>query len=289
MYGLRPSTSGVYGNDVRAWKTKTLQDRVTLSRHFAANGYKTYTAGKIYHGGAGLPPNDFDVVGPRPGQRLKTDKRLVPPEKGGAGGLWDFGAQSYPEEEFPDHQTTTWAIDIINQESSQPFFLALGYYRPHVPLYSPIRVFNQIPYDEIDLPIVKVDDRADLPSIVDLVTIPPVAPKHDWFVRSGRWKECVQSYLACIRFTDEMVGRLIKAIDASPHADNHDRRVVLGSRVLLRRETTLGQAITMGTSHTRSDDLRRSQSAEWAQGSRAHGVAFDLSYVDRTLWPFYAR
>ena len=49
-----------------------LKNRVTLTRHFAANGYQTYTTGKIYHG-SGLPQGDFDVVGPRPGQMSKTD------------------------------------------------------------------------------------------------------------------------------------------------------------------------------------------------------------------------
>lgn len=223
MYGVRPSTSGVYHNSPRPWTVKTLKHRITLARHFAANGYRTYTTGKIYHG-SGLPPNDFDVVGPRPGQRLKIDRRVVPATEDGARGLWDFGGQDYDEPLFQDYADASWAISKMRNHTAtqgeKPFFMAIGFYRPHVPLYSPRRVFEQIPIGEIDLPLVKPDDRNDLPSIVDQVTIPPAAPKHEWFVRSGRWREAVQSYLACIRWTDEQVGRLLDGLDNSPHAQN---------------------------------------------------------------------
>lgn len=219
MYGIRPSTSGVYMNAPKPWTVKAMQKRVTLPRHFAANGYKTYTAGKIYHG-SGLPPGDFDQVGPRPGQRQKIDKRLIAETPDGAKGLWDFGGQAYQEELFQDHVDASWAMDVINEKHEQPFFVAVGFYRPHVPFYSPTRVFNQIPADQIELPQVKTGDRDDLPSIVTSLTRASAAPGHSWFVESGRWKEAVQSYLACVRWTDEQVGRVLQTLAASPHAEN---------------------------------------------------------------------
>jgi len=230
MYGLRPSTSGVYMNAPKPWTVAGLKENVTLSRHFAANGYKTYTTGKIYHT-SGLPDGDFDVVGPRPGQRLKIDRRLVTPKKEGANGLWDFGAQSYDEKLFQDHQTASWAIDQIrahettrhtsaNPQTAKPFFMAIGFYRPHVPFYSPKRIFDQIPLDEIELPLVNPNDRNDLPAIASELMVAPAAPDHAWFVKSSNWRRAVQSYLSCIRFTDEQVGRLLDTIYQSPLADN---------------------------------------------------------------------
>lgn len=219
MYGLRPSTSGVYMNSPKPWTIKDLQSRITLPRHFAVNGYQTFTTGKIYHG-SGLPPNDFDVVGPRPGQRQRIDRRLIPPTQDGAKGLWDFGPQSYQEELFQDYVDASWAIEILGRRSEQPFFLAVGFYRPHVPLYSPTRVFNEISAEAVQLPQVKIGDRDDLPSITKTLTIAPAAPDHAWFVENGRWKEAVQSYLACVRWTDEQVGRLMDALSTSSHAAN---------------------------------------------------------------------
>jgi arylsulfatase A-like enzyme len=219
MYGLRPSTSGVYANDPKPWTIPAMKKRTTLARHFAANGYRTLTTGKIYHG-SGLPPEDFEVVGPRPGQRLNIDKRLIPETKDGARGLWDFGAQSYDEALFQDHADASWAIERLADKDERPFFLAVGFYRPHVPLYSPTRVFDQIPEAEIDLPAFKKDDLDDVPAIVKELIVSRHSPDHDWFVKTDNWRLAVQSYLACIRFTDEQVGRLLDALDASPHGKN---------------------------------------------------------------------
>jgi len=221
MYGLRPSTTGIYMNAPKPWTVEALKDRVTMPRHFAANGYLTFTTGKIYHG-SGLPQGDFDVVGPRPGQRIKHDARLIPPTKDGAKGLWDFGGQSYDEKLFQDYADASWGIDVINRhgEGAKPFFLTIGFYRPHVPLYAPSRIFRDIPIESVDLPPFRDDDRDDVPKIAWGLTKAPAAPPHDWFVTSGNWQKAVQSYLACIRWTDEQVGRLLKALDASPHAKN---------------------------------------------------------------------
>ncbi len=222
MYGVRPSTSGVYMNAPKPWTVDQMSQYVTLPRWFARHGYQTYTTGKIYHG-SGLPDGDFDVVGPRPGQRIKLDQRLVPATKEGASGLWDFGAQSYDESLFQDHVDASWAIDTMRSHDAsagKPFFLAIGFYRPHVPLYSPSRIFQQISRADIDLPVVREDDWDDIPAIVRELTKAPAAPPHQWFVESGRWQEAVQSYLACIRWTDEQVGRLLDAVQKGPHADN---------------------------------------------------------------------
>ena len=222
MYGLRPSTTGVYMNAPRPWTVPALKDRVTLPRHFAANGYRTYTTGKIYHG-SGLPDGDFDVVGPRPGQRLKRDARLIAPTKGGASGLWDFGGQSYDEKLFQDHEDASWGIDVIrNHDRAEdgPFLLTVGFYRPHVPFYAPSRMFDDIPLDSVHLPPTRDDDRNDIPEIAWELCVAPAAPAHRWFVDSDNWRKAVQSYLACIRWTDEQVGRLLDALDGSPHAKN---------------------------------------------------------------------
>jgi len=202
-------------NAPRPWTVPALKNHVTMARHFAANGYLTLTTGKIYHG-SGLPPGDFDIVGPRPGQRLERDVRLIKDLKG----LWDFGPQTYKEDFFQDRADASWAIEQITASHNKPFFLAVGFYRPHVPFYSPARVFREIPKAEVNLPPIKAGDRNDLPEIVNELTIAPAAPTHDWFVKGGHWKNAIRSYLACVRSTDEQVGRLLDALEESPYAGN---------------------------------------------------------------------
>jgi hypothetical protein len=81
-------------NNTKPWTVRALRDRVTLPRHVAANGYRTLTTG-IIHRDFGMPKDDFQIIGPVPGQRNKRDAR----------GHWDFGPQAYDETLFLNHAT----------------------------------------------------------------------------------------------------------------------------------------------------------------------------------------
>ncbi|MEO1992104.1 MAG: sulfatase [Pirellulales bacterium] len=219
MYGLRPSGTGVYMNSPKPWSIPAMSTCITLPRWFAKHGYHTMTAGKIYHG-SGLPTGDFDHVGPRPGQRFKTDTRIRKDLPKGVAGLWDFGPQHYEDSKFPDHIDATWAIEQLEKEHAKPFFLAVGFYRPHVPWYAPDRIFKDFPLDEIALPPVKDNDRDDIPPVAFEVSHVSSPPPHAWFVEHNAWKPAIQSYLSCIQWTDEQVGRLVAALDQSEYAQN---------------------------------------------------------------------
>ncbi len=218
MLGMRPSTTGIYQN--RPWfRTTALNKaRITLPQYFRQHGYETLTTGKIYHGSKVDKPS-FETLGPRPGQRLKIDKRLVQIE-GSRSGLWDFGAQAYAEEKFSDFADTSWAVKQLKAKHERPFFLAVGLYRPHVPWYAPQRFFDQHPLDLVKLPHSPADDREDLPPGAIALAENPVPPRHSWFVNNNQWKAAVQSYLASTSFTDAQVGRLMKALDNSDYARN---------------------------------------------------------------------
>jgi len=222
MYGMRPHRTGVYMNAPLPWTVPAFDEYVSLPRHFAAHGYLTLTTGKLYHGSR-LPEGDFDIIGPRPGQRLQQDARLIPPSPEGAKGLWDFGAQQYELSQFQDHQDATWAIGKLSEQpadAEKPFLLSIGFYRPHVPFYAPPHSFAPFPLQDIQLPAFQSDDRNDIPNIAWDVAVSPAAPAHQWFVDSNHWKRAVQAYLACIHWTDEQVGRVLQALKSSPHADN---------------------------------------------------------------------
>ena len=224
MFGMRPSTTGFYDNKVHGARSEVFTSKhVSMPRAFAANGYKTLTTGKIYHQSA-LPPNDFEVIGPRPGARNELDKVIQTTRPEEMHPLWDFGPQDYDEEKFNDYVDATWAISKLQENHDRPFFMALGFYRPHVPFFSPERVYNSPDLvDGFALPVVKDDDWSDLSDAAhDLTMTRTHLPRHSWMQENdnSKWKEAVQSYLASVRWTDEQLGRVLDALDASSYADN---------------------------------------------------------------------
>ncbi len=216
MTGLLPSTTGQYENSPHFRDGARLKDAVTLTQHFSKNGYKTFGVGKIFHGGH-PDPQSFDVNGPRPGQGPTLEKKLSYTE---GVKLWDWGAFALADEETHDYQDASWAIERLGEFQEQPFFLGLGFYRPHVPMYAPKKWFDLYPIESIKLPRVLADDRDDLPDAAIALAADYAAPPHAWMVEHGEWKHAVQSYLACISFMDHQVGRVLDALDASGKADN---------------------------------------------------------------------
>jgi arylsulfatase A-like enzyme len=218
MTGLRPSTTGIYVNSPWFRATARNKDRVTLPEYFGKHGYETLTAGKIYHGSR-KDPRSFQVFGAIPGQMSKLDQRLRKdlPSKSR---LWDFGAQQYPEEKFNDHLVASWAVEQLKAKHSKPFFMAIGFYRPHVPFYAPQRFFDKFPLKKVQLPATKKDDRKDLPAAAIQLTHNPLPPSQKWFEESGSWRDAVRAYYSSVSFTDTQVGRVIDALARSPHAEN---------------------------------------------------------------------
>lgn len=220
MTGVRPSTSGIYlnGHQFRS-RTSRVRSAVTLPQHFAENGYETLGCGKLFHGSRGK--DNFQTYGPAGGQGPLPEKRLNCPPEQSRSKLWDWGV--FPGEEgesYNDVADARWAAERLAEEREKPFLLGCGFYRPHVPFYAPQRFFDQHPRSAVKLPEVLDSDRDDIPPFALKLTDNPLPPGHEWFVRSGQWRHAVQSYLACVSFTDDNVGKVVAALDAGPHADD---------------------------------------------------------------------
>ena len=224
MTGLRPTTTGVYGLAPWFRTLPELQDRVTLPQYFKANGYKTLTVGKVYHGGVGGPQakaKEFDVWGNAGGIGVKPDKKLIPPTPMGNNPLMDWGAFPHKDEDKGDYQVASWAIDQIKQmPKDQPFFLAAGFFLPHVPCYVPQKWLDMYPDDDSILPKVKDDDRADVPRFAWYLHWDLPEPRLKWVKENNQWRNLVRSYLASVSFSDAQLGRIVEALDAAGLADN---------------------------------------------------------------------
>ncbi|MHC4880181.1 MAG: sulfatase [Planctomycetota bacterium] len=219
LTGRHPHSSGVYFLSPDLKQAPALKDLDTLPERFAKHGYRTLAAGKIFHtrdqrffqeyGG------NFGGFGPRPKKKISQPHGHP---------LWDWGAYPERDEDMPDYRISSWAVEKLTslpEKTDEPFFMGVGFYRPHVPMYAPKKWFDLFPRKQIKLPLVKNDDRDDLSDYaIALTNEKHVSPEHSWVTSAGQWEHAVQAYLASTAFADYCLGRVLDALDASPHRDN---------------------------------------------------------------------
>ena len=225
MTGLRPTTTGIYGqiNDEDIKSANPVTAKVTfLPSYFRTHGYKTMGVGKLFHNFA--PEGVFEEAGgrekgfgPKPEKRFYYDPAWF--DKPG-GTQTDWGAYPEKDDQMPDFRTAQWARERLTEDHNRPFFLAVGFLRPHVPWYVPQKWFDLFPLDSIQLPPYLKDDQADIPELSLKLHDVPMMPTTEWAIANGEWKKIVQAYLACIAFVDHYVGSVIKALEESPYANN---------------------------------------------------------------------
>jgi arylsulfatase A-like enzyme len=209
LSGLRPSTTGVYdnGTDYRPH----VKAEQTLNSHFRRNGYYVAGAGKIYHGGAGRPEEWDDYLRGGGGQaKGELENRSIDGIK--------FGVLDCRDEEMPDYRIASWISGQLAKPQERPFFLACGFHKPHMPWNVPRKYYDQYPLEGIQLPPHREDDLDDLPPAG--ARMAKASGDHAAVLKSGRWKEAVQAYLAAISFMDAQVGRVLDALDQSRYATN---------------------------------------------------------------------
>ena len=240
-------------------------DLLLLPTAFREAGYATLGSGKLLHGGGNRSGALFDD-GSFPEQRWSPFERdavrysedelaskgtddprhvinlpgrepivlpfnAMPSDRNPTesdGESFDWGPVDFSDSDMGDGQITDWAIEQIQGGFDRPFFLAVGYYRPHIPLWAPRRFFELFPEREIQLPPFRDDDLQDLSeSAVQWALEPVTAGSHATVVRHEQWRAAVAGYLACISFIDHQVGRLMDVLDSSPYSD--DTLIVLWS------------------------------------------------------------
>jgi arylsulfatase A-like enzyme len=209
LTGVRPSTSGVYHNN-QPWRP-VMKDAVTIPQYFTANGYEVKGAGKIFHNAfndAASWPAYFDVP--------KSPEPPKAPVNGSA--HFDWSPVNAQDEDMGDYKIVNQGLDFLGQKHEKPFFLAVGFTRPHLPWYVPQKYFDQYPLADIKLPKVTENDLADVPAAG--VKIAKPKGDHQFIVENKQWEKAVQGYLASITFADGQIGRLLDALESSAYAKN---------------------------------------------------------------------
>jgi uncharacterized sulfatase len=214
LTGLRPDTTKVLENATHFRKVNP--DVVTLGQHFQQNGYFVARVGKLYHYGVpnqigtdGLDdaPSWQKVVNPR--GRDKDDEAKVRNLLGnrGIGGSLTFMVAEGEDDEQTDARGAAEAIKLMEEKRDKPFFVAMGFYRPHVPCVATRKWFDLYPADRIELPKVAADEREVKPAISFSVKPP------NYGVGEKELKEMIQAYWASVSFMDVQVGKLLDALD----------------------------------------------------------------------------
>jgi len=213
LTGLRPDTIKVW--DLRTHFREAKPEAVTLPQHFKEQGYHTQCIGKLYHNTGNMGDEESWSLPAVLSEGSHAEDshwwRTVERTKGPV-----LEHKEVDDDFYWDGQITTQAVAAMEELKDQPFFLAVGYWRPHLPFVAPKKYWDL--YDPADIP---------LPN-------PPLPPKngpeialHDLrefrsyqgVPKNGRPKEeqlreLRQGYYASISYLDANVGRLLDQLDA---------------------------------------------------------------------------
>ena len=226
MTGTTPARSGVYGN---MEKLRThLPDAVTLPQYFRDHGYIAKGGGKIYHSRGAYDEASWDqYFSASSAKRPKTPRPENAPDD-----MWvNWGPTPLEDTDMFDAQIADQVIAELGQTHDKPFFIAYGLTKPHMPWVVPEKYFDLHPLDSISLPSVIDGDLADIPPFGRKLAAEVYDPSgarnfahpggdHASILKHNQWKHAVQGYLATISFADAQIGRVLDALDRSPHARN---------------------------------------------------------------------
>lgn len=241
LTGRRPGSTGIYANDV-VWH-EAFPAITSLPSHFKANGYHVAGGGKVYHHmpgfnrrsdwhdyfeqvfdsqyqdqlARGLNVNEFEWPSGFPLNRIDAVRSFSKPPKNA--NEFDWGPFDSADHEMGDGKMIEWAKRFLASPPEQPFFLAAGIYRPHLPFYSPRKYFEMYPLDQIVTPEIKPDDCDDLP-IGGQAMAADRRGDYELVLREEKYQELLQAYLAGISYADALVGQLLDALDRSSSASN---------------------------------------------------------------------
>lgn len=223
LTGYHTYRSGMYSNYQDWRKVPKLKDAQTLPKFFKDQGYYTAGAGKIFHYGQ-VDTLAWHNYFPGIKNPMPRDSFPATPHAGRTPfrymyNMFDWAPLEIDDEDSPDFQSVAYISEQLKEDREQPFFLACGIYRPHLPWYVPQKYFDLFPLDSIQLPLIQEGDTTDLGTRAKEL-ISRGGNYHQYIVENDQWKAAIQGYLASIAYADAMFGQLMQALEESGKADN---------------------------------------------------------------------
>jgi len=225
LTGLYPNSTGIHQNGQLF--RQTIPKQLSLPQAFRLSGYYAARVGKLYHYNV---PNSVGTNGhddpaswelelnPAGVDRLKElpqTKTLVPNQYGGT--LSWYASPNYESQHTDTLQAddAIWTLERFAKKPEQPFFLAVGFFRPHTPYNAPKSYFDLYDRNSLPLPTNIEQDQSDIPK-------PALASskKEQAGLSDDLQREILQAYYASISYMDAQVGRVVDALDRLQLAEN---------------------------------------------------------------------
>ena len=206
LTGLRPDSTGILNNTI-PFRSK-LPDAVTLPQLFRKHGYFTARVGKVFHSAGNMGDSkSWDVTSDPKGTQLgkKGKGRNL---TGGRVKWCRWLAAEGDDEDQSDGQVAVEAVRLLEQHCDDPFFIAVGFHKPHDPFIAPKRYFDLYPLELLTPPKDPPDRSAELPQAIGSGW----KADFDRFTDRER-REFMRAYYAGISFMDAQVGKIIAAMD----------------------------------------------------------------------------
>lgn len=214
LTGLRPNTTRVTNNEDNLYEN--IPGIMTLPHLFREHGYATARCGKIFH--LGVPTGLESMDDPEAwnfGTPFK-DERPYPPGRVSPVKVKAGNKQGLPwtetistDDELVDGNFAKTAVEWLEKrDPGKPFFLAVGFHRPHMPLVAPSKYFDLYSFDDITFPEEPTDDEADIPLPARNGAVPGYAITSTPEQR----RAAIRAYLACVSYVDAQAGRILDAL-----------------------------------------------------------------------------
>ena len=225
MSGLYPYTNKTLGNSGSL--RGSMPDVITMSQLFRKNGYVSARVSKIYH--MGIPP---DILAGTAGRDdpMSWDfaVNIKAPEQNAAGEKTNWSPKNKSSQNFTgviaegddlihaDGMAAEHAIKFLKENKDKPFFLAVGFVRPHVPLVAPKKYFDMYDREKMKAPEVPENDLDDVPKIIREYK----RNSSSYGVTPELHKGLLEAYYASVSYMDAQAGKVLSALDELGLKDN---------------------------------------------------------------------
>ncbi len=232
MTGIRPHPKRFVSYTARA--DQDAPGIVTLNDHFKSNGYQTISLGKVFHNvldhadgwskDPWRPKGESYQKAEQAARAMRQHKAKYPKRTKVRGPAYE--SADVADEMYRDGRIATKAVEEIQRltsnESDAPYFLAVGFFKPHLPFVAPKKYWDLYDHESIELPS---NDHAPknapdgaVHSSGELRAYAGIPPKGPVDRETAR--QLIHGYYACVSFTDAQIGRVLAGLDASGQADN---------------------------------------------------------------------